>query len=71
MTEAKARDAVRFIHIAQVKEDGLVQEAFQFIELESSKLVPFGHEDQGICTLRRLIGIFAGNKTGHYLAGFL
>jgi hypothetical protein len=45
MTEAKARDPVWLIDIAQVEEDGLAQCGFQSVEIEGSKLVPFGHED--------------------------
>jgi hypothetical protein len=45
MTEAKGCDSVWFINIAQVKEDGLTQRGFQSVEIEGSKLVPFGHED--------------------------
>ena len=62
MTEAKARDPVGLIDIAQIEEDGLAQCGFQSVEIEGSKLVPFGHEDQRVCSLCRLIGVFAGDE---------
>ena len=71
VTEAKVRDPVGLIDIAQIEENGLAQRGFQSVEIEGSKLVPFGHEDQRVCSLCRLIGVFAGDEVRNYLTGFL
>ncbi len=64
MTEAKGCDSVWFIDIAQVEEDGLAQCGFHPVEIEGSELIPFGHEDERVRSLCRLIGVVAGNEAG-------
>jgi len=63
---------LRGIDIAQVDEDGLVEQGFHSCQVEAAELVPFGDDDEGVGALGGFVFVAAiGDGIAQDLAGFV
>ena len=61
---------IGIVNVPEIDKDGGFQEAFDLLEIQSAKLIPFRRQNQGVTTLGHVVGSFPNSTSGEDGPGF-
>src|SRR5690348_9828152 len=56
--EAQVLEQLRVVDVAAVDDDRTAHDLFDAAKVELAELVPFGDDDERVCAVRNLVGVF-------------